>query len=90
MKNVFSASNVTEAQLVKGMLVQQGIAAEIEGYYLQGAFGELPVIDMISIYVDDADLSRAQFVVNEYLENNSAVDEAELTRQALQYPADEK
>lgn len=90
MKKIFSANDVTEAQLVKGMLEQQGIATEMEGYYLQGAFGELPVIDMISLYVDDAEVNRAQLVVNEYMENSSAIDEAELTHQALQYSVDEE
>lgn len=90
MKKIFSASDVTEAHLVKGMLAQQGIEAELEGFYLQGAFGELPVIDMISLYVNDADAGQAEQAVSEYLENRVAVDEEELTRQALAYPAEEK
>ena len=64
--NVFSASSTTEAHLVQGLLAQHGIESEVTGHYLQGAFGELPVTNMIQVLVDSVDEQRAKDIVDKY------------------------
>ena len=83
MRKIFSASNITEAHLIKGLLEQEGIAAEVSGGFLQGGFGELPVVDMISVCVSKEDEQRALAIVKQY-ENSEVVDEQTLSEQAMQ------
>ena len=69
MARVYTASNPTEAYLVKGLLEAAGIAARIQGEYAFGGRGELPatVDTMPSVWVDDAGaLERALSLVAEY------------------------
>lgn len=63
---VFTATSTTEAHLVQGLLAQHGVEAEVTGHYLQGAFGELPVTNMIQIVVDGEDEQRARDVIDKY------------------------
>lgn len=63
---VFTAGSTTEAHLVQGLLTQHGIDAEVTGHYLQGAFGELPVTNMIQIIVDSKDEQRAKDIIDKY------------------------
>ena len=70
---VFSATSTTEAHLVKGLLAQFGIEAEVSGHYLQGAFGELPVTNMIQVLVDSTDEQRARDIVARYDRGEFAV-----------------
>ena len=63
---VFSANSTTEAYLLQGLLAQHGIEAEVTGHYLQGAFGELPVTNMIQILVDRCHEQRAKDVIEKY------------------------
>ena len=66
MVEVYSAETTTEAHLIKGLLENHGISAFVNGHYLQGAFGELPVINMIQIMVDAADEHHAQQILQDY------------------------
>ena len=70
---IFSATSTTEAHLVKGLLFQYGIEAEVSGHYLQGAFGELPVSNMIQLLVDSKDEQRAREVIEKYDRGEFAV-----------------
>ena len=63
---IFTATSTTEAHLVQGLLAQHGIEAEVTGHYLQGAFGELPVTNMIQIIVDSKDEHRAKDIIDKY------------------------
>ncbi len=63
---IFSATATTEAHLVQGLLAQHGVEAEVTGHYLQGAFGELPVTNMIQVIVDAQDEQRAQDIIDKY------------------------
>ncbi|MGD8925249.1 MAG: DUF2007 domain-containing protein [Thioalkalispiraceae bacterium] len=71
---IFSATSTTEAHLVKGLLKHHGIDAEVTGHYLQGAFGELPVTNMIQILVDSADEQRARVIIDKYDRGKFAID----------------
>lgn len=72
---IFSATSTTEAHLVQGLLTQHGIESEVTGHYLQGAFGELPVTNMIQLIVDSEDEQRARAVIDKYDRGEFAVQE---------------
>ena len=63
---IFNSNSTTEAHLIKGLLAQHGIESEITGHYLQGAFGELPVTNMIQVVVDIQDERRAREVIERF------------------------
>lgn len=66
MVNVFSANSITEAHLIKNLLEQHAIRAHVAGEYLQGAFGELPLIDTIQVQVAAQDEAAALQIIREY------------------------
>lgn len=60
MKRIFVAQHPTEAHLLKGVLENEGIAAEIRGEALFGVRGEIPFTEALpEIWVDDAQVGRA-------------------------------
>ena len=63
MKTVFDAKDTLEANLLKGLLEQEGIETHIRGEYLQGGIGELPPIGLIQVQVDEADVTRATEII---------------------------
>ncbi len=66
MKTVFDASGNIEAHLVMHQLQQAGIAASIEGEYLQGGIGELPAAGNIRVVVPDDDVEEARQVIADW------------------------
>ncbi len=66
MKTIYRAANITEAEILRGMLSAAGIDSHISGYYLQGGVGELAAADSVGIQVDEADISTAIAVLKEY------------------------
>jgi len=66
VKSVYNATSTTDAHIVKGMLEQHGVTAYVDGHYLQGALGELPVIDLIHVRVDEDDADRALKLIEDY------------------------
>ena len=66
MTKIYSAQNAIDAHIVKGMLEQQGIQARVNGEYLQGGIGELPLIDLVTVSVAEEDCEKALEVVREY------------------------
>jgi len=72
---IFSATSTTEAHLVQGLLAQFGIDAHISGHYLQGGFGELPVTDMIQLFVEPHAEARAKDVIERYERGEFAHDD---------------
>ena len=74
MQKVYSAQNPIDAHIVRGLLEQQGIAARVNGEYLQGGIGELPLIDLITVSVADGDVDAALEVIREYEDFPPAAD----------------
>lgn len=72
MKIVYRAGNITEAEIVKGMLISNDIEAHVSGYYLQGGIGELAPTDLAKVHVDDADYDSARKLILEYEGDKSA------------------
>lgn len=63
MKIVFQASTGVEAHMVRNLLQQEGIEADVEGEYLQGGVGELQAINVVRVVVADRDFERARGIV---------------------------
>ena len=59
MKRIYEAESALEAQILEDLLRQQGVEAYVEGSFLQGAAGELPVSGLVGISVSEADVTRA-------------------------------
>ena len=72
MKIVYRAGDITEAEIVKGMLLSNNIEAHVSGYYLQGGIGELAPTDLAKVHVPDEDVERAREIISEYEGNQSA------------------
>lgn len=66
MIKIYSAQNAVDAHIVKGMLEQQGISAMVNGEYLQGGIGELPLIGLVTVSVAEEDFENARKVLSEY------------------------
>ena len=66
MKIVYRAGDITEAEIVKGMLLSNNIEAHVSGYYLQGGIGETAPLDLAKVHVPDEDFDKARELVCEY------------------------
>lgn len=66
MQKVFSARDSIQAHIVRGMLEANGIAARVDGDYLQGGIGELPLVDLITVSVEDEDYTAALQLIDEF------------------------
>ena len=63
---VYHANSALEAEIVKGMIENQGVEAFTSGFYLQGGVGELSTFDACNVYVNAQDERLAQQIVQEY------------------------
>lgn len=63
---VYTADNLIEGNLVKGLLEAQGIDTFVNGQYLQGAIGELMPMGHIKLSVDDEDELAALRIIERY------------------------
>src|SRR5665213_831482 len=68
MQQIYSARDDMDANFLKGLLEQEGITAIIQGERLEGAWGTMPVTSnsLPGVWVDEADLARAELIVAEY------------------------
>ncbi|NLB59364.1 MAG: DUF2007 domain-containing protein, partial [Gammaproteobacteria bacterium] len=63
MKSIYQAAHGVDAHMIRALLEQAGIPAQVRGEYLQGALGELPVSGMVAVWVPEADAARAKELV---------------------------
>ena len=63
---IYEASNIIEANLLKGLLEQQGIEPFINGEYLAGGIGDLPVSGIITLSVEEDDVAKALMIIEAY------------------------
>lgn len=63
MRTVYRAENIIDANLVKGVLAQSGIAAFVAGEYLTGGAGQLPAFGLVSVMVAEDDEAAAAPIV---------------------------
>jgi hypothetical protein len=68
MQRLYSAANLPEAHLVRGLLAAAGIEARVLNEYAGGALGELPFAEVApSVWIEEErDLTRARKVVATY------------------------
>ena len=66
MKIVYRAGDITEAEIIKGMLLSYDIEAHVSGYYLQGGIGEISPLDLAKVHVADEDYEKAKEILREY------------------------
>src|SRR5688572_21553267 len=68
MKQIYTARDGLDANFLAGLLEQEGIRATVQGEALQETWGGLNLskASLPTIWVDDADVSRAVPVVEEY------------------------
>ena len=65
MKQAYHAANPVDAKLAVDLLASEGIQAHVQGNFLSGAAGELPVGELLRVWVADADLERAKALLAE-------------------------
>jgi len=66
METVFEASLALEAHLVRDLLERAGIPSHMEGEYLQGAAGELPLGNLVRVRVTSERAAEAREVIAEW------------------------
>jgi hypothetical protein len=68
MRHVYTGRDEMDAHFVKGLLEAEGIEASVMGENLVNAVGTLPLSDnsLPSVWVADADESRAVVIVEKY------------------------
>jgi hypothetical protein len=65
MQIIYRAESIVDANLVKSALEAAGILAFINGEYLIGGMGELPVSGLVNVMVADIDIERALPIARE-------------------------
>lgn len=51
VKIAYRAKDIMEAEIIKGMLLANGIEAYSSGFYLQGAIGDLAPTDFSKVHI---------------------------------------
>jgi hypothetical protein len=77
MKIIYRAGDITEAEIVKGMLLANDIEAHVSGFYLQGGIGEMAPTDLAKVHVPDDDYEHAKELVREYEGNQTVQNSAD-------------
>lgn len=66
MVKIYNARDTIEAYIIRGMLEAHGIAAHVNGFYLQGGIGDLAAHDYVSVNVSNDDVAQARKLVEDY------------------------
>lgn len=68
MQRLYTAANLQEAHLIRGMLSVAGIETRVFNEHLQGGLGDLPFTEIYpEIWIEDeADVKRAQRILADY------------------------
>lgn len=66
MQIIYEASNTIEANILKGLLEQEGIEIFVNGEYLTGGIGDLPVSGIVTLSVEEDDMAKALRVIEAY------------------------
>ena len=63
---VYSATDLVDAHIIKGLLENHGIPARVDGGYLSGGIGELPPMGLVTVSVSEERLDEARKVLDEF------------------------
>ena len=66
MPTVFNANSVLEAHLVADLLGRSHIESRIDGEYLVGGIGDLPVTGLVRVVVEERDLELARQLIAQW------------------------
>lgn len=66
MQRIYEPRDLLEAQMLTGMLADEGIEVFVAGGHLVGAVGELPAIGLLGLMVADHDAAQAQQLIAAY------------------------
>jgi len=66
MRHIYEAAHTIEANLLKGLLETEGIEVFVNGEYLQGGIGDLPVSGIITLSVEEDDADAALKAIEAY------------------------
>lgn len=66
MQCVYEPADLFEAQMLLGMLHNEGVWARLAGVDLLGAAGELPVLGLIRLLVDGTQAEHARQLIEAY------------------------
>ena len=75
MIKIYSAANVTEAQIITGLLLSYNIPAYAGGVLLQGGIGDLAAMDFATISVPDDYAHQAAELIRQYEAGDLIIDE---------------
>jgi hypothetical protein len=65
-ESVYECSFAVEAHMICDLLAQAGISSRVDGEFLAGAGGELPVGSNIKVRVDPSRAAEARTVIDEW------------------------
>ena len=71
---IYQAANSLDANMIKGLLLQYNIQSYIQGEYLQGGVGDLPMADLVTVSVVNEHEAEAKKIVAEW-QSGSIVEE---------------
>ena len=60
MQRIYEPGDLIEAQLLLGMLASEGVEAHLAGGHLLGGIGELPLMGLLGLLVEDEDAERGR------------------------------
>ena len=69
MIKIYTAQDITEAQIIKGLLEANQIDAFVDGFYLQGGIGEMAPTGFAGISVEDDKVNVALDIIKAYEKN---------------------
>ncbi len=69
MIKIYTAQDITEAHIIKGLLKANQINAFVNGFYLQGGIGEIAPTNFAGISVDDDKVDAALDIIKAYERN---------------------
>ena len=65
-QSVYECTLAVEAHMICDLLARAGISARVDGEFLSGAGGELPLGSMIKVRVDPSRAAEAREVINDW------------------------
>ncbi|WP_447746315.1 putative signal transducing protein [Pseudomonas nicosulfuronedens] len=66
MQRIYAPADLIEAELLGGMLANEGISSHLGGRHLVGGIGELPGMGLLHLWVEDDVAERARELIAAY------------------------
>jgi len=83
MITVYKAQNLQEAYLIRGLLLQRGITAQVSGEFLAGGIGELPAGDLLRVRVPAQNATLARDIIAAYEHGAERIADSDLEALAM-------